>query len=99
MTQSTFVPPMEMIAKHTVSVGGSYSKCMNCGENYLGGAACKGCGTVLLFLASEKIGTGVLRQMQVYANENGLALIGYSGGSCLEMGGGKLISLDAYPLM
>lgn len=99
MIQSTFVLPMETIAKHTVSVGGYYAKCMNCWENYLGEAACIGCNTVFVFVASEKIGTGVIDQMRDYASTHGLELIGYSDASCLAMGGGNLISLDTYPSM
>jgi len=90
---------METIAKHTVSVGGYYATCMNCGENYLGGATCNDCGTVFVFAASEKVGTGVIDHMKTYASAHGLELIGYSDGSCLRMGGGNVISFDTYPSM
>ena len=99
MTQSTFVLPMETIARHTVSVGGSYSTCMNCGEGYLGEAACNGCETVFAFVASEKIGPGVIDQMRDFAIAHELDWIGYSNGICNEMGGGKLTSFDTYPPM
>ena len=94
----TLTLPMEMVAKHTVAVGRSYSHCMNCGANYLGTKSCEGCGNAIVFAASAMWGDGVLKAVRKYAEERGLQVIGYSDGSYVQHGGGNILNEDVYTL-
>lgn len=89
---------MATIAKHTVSVGGSRSHCMNCEANWLGTDTCPRCGTTFVFAASEQMGPDVLGTMRDFAARNGLELIGYSGGGSVMTRDAHILNEDEYAL-